>query len=246
MKRTFTGLVLVTLASLAGCSQGTPGGPGTADKSPTYGQANDTFNLSVPAMTSSVQQGKQFETMVGIKRAKNFDEDVALKFTDMPRGVTIEPADLTIKHGDSEAKFAFKASDDAPPGDYLVKITGHPTRGSDAQVAFKLKIAAKDSFSLSVPRTSTTLKQGETQTIAIGISREKEFNQDVALKFGVMPVGVTLKPAAPVIKHGEGMAQVTLTSASDASLGNFSIRVTGHPHSGVDNSNEFQLLVVKN
>lgn len=245
MKRTFAALALATLTALAGCSQGTPGGPGTADKAPAYGQANDTFNLSVPTMASSVQQGKQTESMVGIKRAKNFDEDVALKFTDVPPGVTIEPASLMIKHGDSDAKFTFKAGDNAVVGDYHIKVTGHPTKGSDAQVEFKLKIAAKDSFSLSVPRMSTTLKQGETQTVSIGITREKDFDQDVALKFGDMPTGVTLKPAAPIIKHGEGVAQVTLTGANDASLGNFAIRVTGHPSIGVDNSNEFKLLVVK-
>ncbi len=245
MKSTFAGFALVALTALAGCSQGTPGGPGTTDKAPTYGQANDTFNLSVPLKTSTVQQGKQTETMIGVKRGKNFDEDISLRFTDIPPGVTIEPGSMMIKHGDSDAKFTFKAGDNAPIGDFLIKITGHPTKGSDAEVEYKLKIAAKDSFSLSVPRMSTTLKQGETQTVSIGITREKDFDQDVALKFGDMPTGVTLKPAAPVIKHGEGVAQLTLTGANDASLGNFAIRVTGHPSIGVENSNEFILLVVK-
>ena len=245
MQRTFAGLAFAVLATLVGCNQGTPGGAGTAEQAPAFGQANDTFNLSVPMLASSVQQGKQTESTVGIKRAKNFDEDVSLKFSDLPPGVTIEPASMMIKHGDSDAKFTFKAGDHAPIGDFLIKVTGHPTNGSDAQVEFKLKIAPKDSFSLNVPNASTTLKQGETQTVSIGITREKDFDQDVALKFGDLPTGVTLKPTAPVIKHGEGVAQVTLTGASDASLGNFSIKVTGHPNSGVENSNEFKLLVIK-
>ncbi len=81
-----------------------------------------------------------------------------------------------------------------------------------------------------MPSLSTTLKRGETQTVSIDITREKDFDQDEALEFGDMPTSVTLKPAAaPVIKHGEGVAQLTLRGVNDVSLGNFTIRVTGHP-----------------
>ena len=158
MKSLFTGLAVMTLAALIGCNQGTPGGPGTTEKKPVYGQADDTFNLSVPVLSSSLQQGEQTEATVGIKRAKNFDEDVALKFADVPKGVTVEPAGPVIKHGDTDAKITFKAGDEAPLGDFKVNVTGHPTKGGDAQVAFKLTIAAKDSFTLSTP-TSVNLPQ---------------------------------------------------------------------------------------
>jgi hypothetical protein len=47
MKSPFAGLAVMTLAALSGCTQGTPGGWGTADKNPVYGQTDDTFNLSV-------------------------------------------------------------------------------------------------------------------------------------------------------------------------------------------------------
>ena len=245
MKSLFTGLAMMTLVALTGCSQGTPGGPGTTEKKPAYGQTDDTFNLSVPVLSSSLQQGEQTEATVGIKRAKNFDEDVALTFADVPKGVTVEPASPVIKHGDTDAKITFKAGDEAPLGDFKVKVTGHPTKGGDAQIEFKLTIAAKDSFTLSLPRMSTSLKQGGTQTVSIGITRDKSFDQDVALKFGDMPTGVTLKPQAPVIKQGDAEAQVTLTAASDAALGNFAIKVTGHPAKGADASNEFKLAVVK-
>jgi len=202
MKSLFAGLAVMTLAALSGCSQGTPGGPGTTEKKPVYRQADDTFNLSVPVLSSSLQQGEQMVATVGIKRAKNFDEDVALKFADVPKGVTVEPASPVIKHGDTDAKITFKAGDEAPLGDFKVNVTGHPTEGTDAQVVFKLTVAAKDSFTLSTPHLSTSLKQGETQTVVVGIKRDKSFDQAVALTFGNMPTGVTLKPDAPVIKHG--------------------------------------------
>lgn len=243
MKSTFAALAAVALMSLAGCTQGTPGGPGSTGKAPAYGQTEDTFNLTVPMLSSSLQQGAQADATVGIKRAKNFDEDVSLKFSDVPKGVTIEPGNPVIKHGDTDAKIVFKAGDEAPLGDFQIKVTGHPTKGSDATVEFKLSIAAKDTFTLSTPRLSTSVKQGTAQTVSIGISRDKTFDQDVALKFGDMPTGVTLEPAAPVIKAGAAETEITLTAADDAALGEFTIKVTGHPTEGADAGNELKLTI---
>ena len=248
MKRLFAGFAMLTMAALTGCSQGTPGGPGTTDataKRPTYGQADDTFNLSVPVMSSALQQGEKSEVSVGIKRAKNFDEDVTLTFAEIPKGVTIEPASPVIKHGDTDVKLTFQAADESALGEFKVKVTGHPAKGGDAKVDFKLTISPKDSFTLSTPRLSTSLKQGETKTVSIGIKRAKTFDQDVALNFGELPTGVTLEPAAPVIKHGEEETQITLTSADDAALGNFDIKLTGHPAKGADATSDFKLSVVK-
>ena len=92
---------------------------------------------------------------------------------------------------------------------------------------------------------STSLKQGEAKTVSVGIKRDKSFDQDVALTFSDMPKGVTLEPDAPVIKHGDTEAQITLTGADDASLGKFAIKVTGHPAKGAEASNEFKLVVAK-
>ena len=89
MRISFASFVVVIFATINGCTQGTPGGPGTTDtsvKKPAFGQADDTFNLTVPVMSSSLQQGEKAEATIGIKRAKNFDEDVALTFADVPKG----------------------------------------------------------------------------------------------------------------------------------------------------------------
>jgi uncharacterized protein YjbJ (UPF0337 family) len=248
MKKLFRRLAIVTLAVISGCSQGKPGGPGTTDTStakPMYGQTENTFNLSVPILSTSVQQGEQADVSVGIKRAKNFDEDVTLTFTDVPQGVTIDPASPEIKHGDTDAKFAVKATEEAALGEFKIKVTGHPSKGGDAEVEFKLTVAAMDSFTLSPPRFSTSLKQGESKTVTIGIRRAKKFDQDVALNFGEMPTGVTHEPASPVIKNGESDTQITFTGADDAALGNFDIKMTGHPTEGKDASKDFKLSVVK-
>lgn len=236
---------LIALATLAGCSQGKPGGPGSKSPAPTFGQAADTFNLSVPLRTSWLQQGAQLDATIGIQRAKNFNEDVTLNIADLPRGITIDPPNPVIKRGDSNAKVTFKASDEAAIGGFDLIVTGHPTNGGDAQVEFKLRITAKDSFTLSVPQLSTPLKQGETQNLTIGIQRGKTFDEDVSLAFGELPTGVTIEPAAPVIKRGENETQIKLMGTNDAALGNFAVKVTGHPVKGADAANQFNLTVSK-
>lgn len=183
------------------------------------------------------------ETQVGIKRAKNFDQDVTLKFSDLPEGVTVDPETTQIKSSEKEAKITFKTSDETPLGDYKINIVGQPTEGADAQVDFELTIVAKDSFTLSMPDASP-IKQGTEQTLTIGIDRDDDFNQDVSLSFGDLPMGVTLEPESPVIKNGEAGAQVKMTVAENASLGDFTIPVTGSPTDGVKNSDKIELTVV--
>lgn len=253
MKIFSTSLMAVALASVSGCSEGTPGGPGatvqtesgtkvTTNK-PMFGQTENTFNLDVPTMSSALQQGHEAEATIGIKRALNFDEDVTLKFTDVPKGVTIEPASPVIKHGDKDATIHFKATDESPIGDYKIKVTGHPEMGADAAIEFKLSVTAKESFAVSVPRLSTSLKQGETQTVAIGISRDKHFTEDVTLTFGKLPEGVTIAPETAVLSSDSSESVFTLTGTEDASLGNFTVDVTGHPAKGAETSGAFNLAV---
>jgi len=243
----------MALASVSGCSEGTPGGPGatvqtesgtTVDaKKPIFGQTENTFNLDVPMMSSALQQGHEAEATIGIKRALNFDEDVTLKFSEVPKGVTIEPENPVIKHGDKEAKIQFKATDESPIGDYKIKVTGQPEIGGNAVIEFKLNVTAKESFGVSVPSLSTSLKQGETQTVSIGVSRDKNFTEDVTLTFGKLPEGVTISPESAIINSGSSESVFTLTGTDDASLGNFTVKVMGHPAKGADTSGEFKLAV---
>ncbi len=248
VKNLTTVLAMLAMVVMSGCTQGTPGGPGTTDKSPkttTFGQAEGTFNLTVPLTSTSVQQGETTESVIGIKRATNFDEDVSIAFSEIPKGVTVEPANPVIKHGDTDAKVTFTVANGADAGEFRVKVAGHPTKGGDAHVDFRLTVTPKDTFTLTPPRSSTSLKQGETKTISIGIKRDKTFDQDVALEFGDLPTGVTRDPQEPVIKNGDSETRITLTTADDASLGNFSIKLTGHPAKGADAISEFKLTVIK-
>jgi len=139
MKKSFAGLLALSLAAFTGCNQGTPGGPGAASPS---AKANDTFTLSLPGSTS-LKQGETKEVVMTIKRGKNFQDDVSLKVEGVPKGVTFTHPSSVIKHGDTEAKTMLKAEDDASLGDFTIKVIGHPTKGSDATSEFKITVEKK-------------------------------------------------------------------------------------------------------
>ncbi len=147
MKSSFAGLLVVVFVAFTGCNLGTRGGPGATDpnaKRPLlYGQSDDTFNLSVPNLSTTVSQGETKSTAIGIKRGTNFDEEVTLIFASMPRGVTLDPRSPVVKRGETEAKFALTVADDASLGDFTVKVTGHPTKGADASNEFRITVAKR-------------------------------------------------------------------------------------------------------
>ena len=146
MKTLFAGLLLVVFVAFTGCNLGTRGGPGATNPNaskPLYGQSDDTFNLSVPSLSTALKQGETKAASIGIKRGTNFDEKVTLKFASMPKGVTLDPASPVINRGETEAKVAFTAADDASLGDFTIQVTGHPTKGVDASNELMITVAKR-------------------------------------------------------------------------------------------------------
>jgi uncharacterized membrane protein len=87
----------------------------------------------------------------------------------------------------------------------------------------------ENAFELDPPKTETNLKQGETKTITVSISRGKKFDQDVKLDFSGAPKGVKVTAASPEIKANIKDVQVTIEAAKDATLGEHTITVNGTP-----------------
>jgi len=117
-----------------------------------------------------------------------------------------------------------------------------PAVGTDAN---PLASDPENTFRLSVPTLSTHLKQGEKKVVTIGISRAKNFDQDVTVKFADVPKGVSIDPEEPVIKHGEKDVKVNVSAADDAALNDFTINIMGHPTTGPDATNELKLTIDK-
>ena len=121
-----------------------PGGPGTDKTGKTdtqlTGPAEETFTIAAPLTSVGLKQGASDVVTISLKRGKNFDEDVTLRFEKLPAGVTIEPATPSISHSDKETKVTIKASPTAAVGEHEITIKGEPTKGKTATNTLKLKI----------------------------------------------------------------------------------------------------------
>ena len=145
MKKLLITAILAVAVGAAGCGTGSPGGPGATkpgDK-PVLSTTEQTFTLSVPTFSTKLKQGEAKVVTIGIKRGKNFDQDVSLKLDGLPKGVTVDPAAPAIKHGEEEVKVTVKAADDAALGDFTVKVVGHPATGGDASNELKVTVEKK-------------------------------------------------------------------------------------------------------
>lgn len=249
MRRFHNTLFVLVLAPFLGCYEGTSGGPGVSSdskaKKSVLVRADDTFNLSVPMLVTSVQQGEQVKAIIGINRTKNFDSDVALEFKNLPVGVTFQPERPIIKRGDNESEFSISVDDSAVKGEFKIEVLGHPNKGADAKIDLRISVTAKDSFSLNLPLFSTSLKQGESELVSIKVHRNRTFVQDITLTLVDLPTGVTTEPASIINRNGESNPEFKLVAAPDAALGRFAVRLNGHPTSGIDTSKEFNFVVSK-
>ena len=134
----------ILIAALDSCShKSEPGGPGAvhfAGERPGGATAEDVFHLVVPTLPVKLQRGRAADINIGIQRGSTFDQDVLLKFADLPKGVTAEPAEPTIRRGESITNVRISASKDSPLGTTVVKVFGNPYKGPEARSEFKLSI----------------------------------------------------------------------------------------------------------
>jgi hypothetical protein len=101
--------------------------------------------------------------------------------------------------------------------------------------------ATDETFNLTV--APANVRQGEVKVFYIGIKRALNFDEDVTLELADLPTGLSVDNTSPTIKHGESQARFLLTAANDASLGEFSLKVTGHPTKGNDATNDLKITV---
>jgi hypothetical protein len=153
MKTLYASLLALSLAALVGCTGsstdntskvGGPGATGSTDRGGSIlGPKENTFELDPPNLEKSITQGTSEPIVIGIDRGKNFDQDVALSFDNVPKGVSIDPAAPTIKKGDKNATINVKAAADAAVGHHEIKVVGKPGSGASASNTFKIEVKAK-------------------------------------------------------------------------------------------------------
>jgi hypothetical protein len=148
MKSISVGLIAAALVVFTGCDgKNSSGGPGATNndsgREAKVGQEDNSFKLSPPTFATKLKQGETKAATISIKRGKNFDQDVTLKFEGVPKDVSIDPAAPTIKHSEEKTEVMIKAADTAALGDHTVKVLGKPKEGPEATSELKLTVSEK-------------------------------------------------------------------------------------------------------
>jgi uncharacterized membrane protein len=147
MKKILASCAIALLAACVGCdNNGTPGGAGVSKNDSGRGlvsQPEETFSLSVPTLSTKLKQGETKSVTIGLKRGKNFSDDVHMKFDNVPKGVSIDPATPAIKASETECHLKIKVADDAAVGDFTVKVMGEPSKGAAATNDLKITVDKK-------------------------------------------------------------------------------------------------------
>ena len=104
--------------------------------------------------------------------------------------------------------------------------------------------AGDQTFKLMIPSTTTTVKQGEAQTVKVSLERGAGFKQGVKLDMKA-PTGLTVEPDGTTVKASDkGEVQLTIRAAKDAALGDQKIMVKGTPEQGEVVEMELKVAVI--
>ena len=104
-------------------------------------------------------------------------------------------------------------------------------------------VAGSDTFTLKVPSMSTSVKQGEVQTVRLTLDRGVDFKERVKLETKAPP-GLSVDPSSATIEPGDkGDVQLKVTAATDAPLGECKILVKGTPDKGGPTDTEIKITI---
>lgn len=101
----------------------------------------------------------------------------------------------------------------------------------------------ENSFRLKGPAISTHVRQGETASLSISITRGTNFQDDVELQIAALPDGVTIETPNPRIPSSKSAATLELRATPDAFPGTYTVTVLGRPTTGPDAKSDLQITV---
>lgn len=240
LKKASLCVVGLFVATLIGCtSRSVPGGG--ADKS-------HKFTLVGPATSTSIKQGETQTVSLTLDRGKDFKQTVNLK-VEPPTGVEAVLDEASVKPS-AEGRISLKvtATDKASTGDHTIQVTARPETGDPTKLDVKIKVSERAEtakLALKGPTLTTSIKQGETQTVPLSLKHDGIFTGNVKLKVVSPEKGLTAELTSTSIKGGDsGDVGLKISADKTAALGEHTIQVTGTPDSGTVSPADVRVKVV--
>ncbi len=130
--RTFLSFSALVALAAVGCNNSPQGGGPEGSK--------ETFTFSPPTMSQSVKQGDTETVDINVDRGANFGSKISFK-AEPPKGVNVKFQPETLNPADPGKTAATISVDkDAPLGDYKIRITATPEKGTATSQEMKLNV----------------------------------------------------------------------------------------------------------
>jgi uncharacterized membrane protein len=99
-------------------------------------------------------------------------------------------------------------------------------------------------FRITVPTFTTTIKQGELQTVTVSVNRDDYFKQDVRVDVKT-PAGLTIDPTSVRVTAADKPdVQLRISANKDAAIGEYRVDVKATPETGEPSVGYFNVTVV--
>ena len=189
------------------------------------------FTISASPSSQTVSPGGKSSYTVSVTRLGGFTGAVSLAVTGLPSGATGSFSPNPIGSSQSSSVLAVTTSTSTPAGSYTLSITG--TSGKlthSTSVTLVIQKGQTPDFTLSVSPTSQQLLQGDQTTYTVSVVSVAGYTSAVTLSVSGLPNGVTgsfaPNPVSPTPTPGT-KSTLTLSAASNAATGSFTLAITG-------------------
>ncbi|MEQ8846848.1 PPC domain-containing protein [Botrimarina sp.] len=174
------------------------------------------FSVAIDPPKAPLCRGGSTELRVTAERAEGFDAPIRVLMLYHSPGVSSNRS-RSIAKGQTEVMIPVTANDKAKTGEWPIVVTAEANVGGRlwASSGFVSLAVAEPYFDVAVPTVTT--RQGESATMAIGITPRKGFEGVATLELIGLPPGAS----APAVEIAEGAeaADVPITVAADAKPG---------------------------
>jgi hypothetical protein len=185
------------------------------------------FSIAASPSSQTVSPGAKTTYAVSVTRLNGFTGSVSPAVSGLPSGATGSFSVNPIGSSQSSSVLTVNTSSSTPSGNYTLSITG--TSGNlSHSTAVKLVVqkGQTSDFAIAVSPPSQQVLQGDQTTYKLSVSSVAGFTKPVSLSVSGLPKGVTATASPNPVTPGTN-STLTVVAASNASIGNYTLTITG-------------------
>ncbi len=229
-------LAFATATVLAGCSDDDPAGP----------QPNPSIALSASTATPSVNAGGAPATVsLTVTRSAGLNDPVTFAVEGLPTGVTASFSPQPLPAGTSTAQMLITAIAAVPAGNtpITVRANGSSVQSAPVQMVLSVVAPAVSGVSFALTPDSLSVRQGQTGTARVRVSRTGGSTGALTLGVVSLPAGITatFAPASPVA--GDSTI-ISVNVASTVAAGTYPLAIRGAATGQADSTKTLRVTVV--